>query len=394
MMRARRPSGRLLALLFLAITLSGCQSFKELVTREKSNAAAPRELKPFKQKVEVETLWTKRIGKGTDEHYLKLAPAVIDDLLFAADRYGRLTASNLDDGNKVWEIEDDGVQYTGGPGGGDGMVLVGTGDGRVIARESASGKLRWVAKLTSEVLAAPRASGGVTVVRTGDGKLFGLDSANGKQLWVFDRTVPTLTLRGIGAPVIDEDLVLAGFDNGRLVAVNLRTGKLAWDSALAVPSGRSDLERMVDVDAEPVVVGTTVFVASFQGGVAALSVVDGQLIWSREISSYDELSVGDGRVYVTDETSALWALDAETGASLWKQEKLTNRLVNGPRFFGGFVVVGDYDGWLHWIDAATGKFAYREQIDDEVRIIAQAIPAGDRLLCYSSEGHLVAMRPR
>lgn len=383
----------MIVILALCVCLGGCTKVKELVGQETSNAATPTELTEFEPSIDVETLWSKRIGKGADEHYLKLTPVIINDLLFVADRHGHLAATAADSGKVVWEIEDESVQYTGGPGGGDGLVLIGTGDGRVIAREADSGKLRWVAKVSSEVLAAPRASNGVTVVRTGDGKLFGLNSQTGAESWVYDRTVPTLTLRGIGAPVIDGDIVLAGFDNGRFAAINLTTGKLVWDTALAVPSGRSDLERMVDVDAEPVIVDGTVYVASFQGGVAAIAVSDGQILWTRDISSYDEITVGDGRVYVTDEEGKVWALNRETGASLWKQDGLTNRFVTGPTYIDKHIVVGDFAGYVHWLNAENGEFEYRTQID-EMRIIAPPINAGGQLLTYNAEGFLVSMRPK
>ncbi|MGR8919355.1 MAG: outer membrane protein assembly factor BamB [Gammaproteobacteria bacterium] len=384
------------ALVFgLVVALTGCGGMNavgDFLKGETSNAIAPTELdEDFEATRKVEEVWSKRIGKGAEELYLKLTPAVIGDFLFVADRYGNLAATDLETGTVTWKIRDKNVNYTSGPGGGDGMVLIGTGDGRVIAREAATGKLRWVAKVSSEVLAAPRAADGVSVVRTGDGNLFGLNSQTGAEIWNYDRSVPSLTLRGNAAPVIDDDLVLAGFDNGRLVALDLKTGQPRWDSPLAIPSGRSDLERMVDVDAEPVVVGATVYVASFHGGVSAMSIIDGQIEWTREISSYAEISVGDGRVYVTDESGSVWALDRETGASVWKQDGLRHRFVTAPVFHRGAVIVGDFEGYVHWLDADTGEFTFRERIDKN-RIIAPAIGAGGLLLSYSSGGRLVAMR--
>ena len=378
--------------------ISGCSSMKAakdtvlgIITKETSNAVAPTELQEFEPQISVDDLWSKRIGKGADEHYLKLTPTVLGQHLFVADRYGKLAATDLESGEVIWEVRDKNLQYTGGPGAGDGLVLIGTGDARVIAREADTGKLRWVAKVSSEVLSAPRGADGVVVVRTADGKLYGLNAQSGAQIWIYDRTVPTLTLRGNAPPVIDDDVVLAGFDNGRLLALQLRTGKLLWESRLAIPRGRSDLERMVDVDGEPIVVGSTVYAASFQGGVAAISMLDGQIEWTRDISSYAELSVGDERVYITDEYGTIWALDRHTGSSIWKQEGLSHRLVSGPSYFNGYIVVGDFEGYMHWLDAANGDFALRVKIDKE-RIIAPAINAGNVLLSYSAKGRLKAMR--
>ncbi len=346
----------------------------------------------FKPSINVTEVWSKRIGKGTDELYLKLAPAIIDGFLFVADHSGQLAATELATGKVTWDIRDKNVRYTGGPGGGDGMVLIGTGDARVIARDSATGKIKWVAKVASEVLAPPRAGNGVTIARTGDGKVYGLNSETGASIWIYDLSVPTLTLRGNSAPVIDEDLVIVGFDNGRLAALELATGKPRWDSPLAIASGRSDLERMVDVDSDPVVQGATVYVASLHGQVAALSVLDGRIDWTREISSYADVALGGGRVYVTDEDGAIWALDRESGSSLWKQDGLKRRYATAPTFFRDYVVVGDFEGYVHWLDAETGDIVFRMQIDDQ-RILAPPIDGGEVLLAYCSTGRVVAMRP-
>ncbi len=383
---------RAIMLATLVAVLASCQSTKELLFRESSNAIKPNDLEEFEARMQVEKLWSDRIGKGSDKQYLKLTPAVFGERLLVADRYGHLVATTLSTGKQEWEIHDKDVQYTGGPGGGDGLLLMGTGDGRVIAREADTGKVRWVAKVSSEVLAAPTAGNGVTVARTGDGRLYGLNSATGAEMWVYERTVPILTLRGVAPPVIDADLAMAGFDNGRFAAISLKSGKMVWESPLAVPTGRSDLERMVDVDASPVVVGTMAYVSSFQGAVAALSIADGKILWTREVSSYEELSVGDERVYVTDDKGLIWALEAKTGKSLWKQEALANRFVTAPIFFQGHVVVADFEGYVHWLDAATGEFEYRERVTKD-RIIAPAINAGSILLIYSTTGQLVAMRP-
>ena len=389
----------LLFAVLLPLVLGGCgtldsvgQSIGGFVKNEASNAIDPTEIdEEFENSLAVAEKWSKRIGKGAEELYLKLTPAVIGKFLYVADRYGNLAATSLEDGQEVWEIHDKNVHYTSGPGGGDGMVLVGTGDARVIARDALTGKLRWVAKVSSEVLSAPQSQDGVTVVRTGDGKLYGLNSETGVEVWNYDRTVPSLTLRGNAPPVIDGDVVLAGFDNGRLVALELKTGKPMWDNPLAIPRGRSDLERMVDVDAEPVVVGATVFVASFHGGVSAMSLLDGRIEWTREISSYAGVRAGSGKVFVTDEDGSVWALSQQDGASVWKQDGFKYRFVTAPIFHRGFVVIGDFEGYVHWLDAETGKPVFRTQIDRD-RIISPALSSGELLLSYSSSGRLVAMR--
>ncbi len=388
------------SVLVLLLALSGCEtmssagrSVTNLFGDDDIAADSPTVLsEDFESTLKVQEVWSKRIGKGAEKLYLKLRPLVIGRMLYVADAEGRLAATDLETGKISWEVHDKDVKYTGGPGGGDGLVLVGTGDARVIARESDSGRLRWVARVTSEVLSAPEAAEGVTVVRSGDGKVVGLDSETGAQLWSFDLSVPALTLRGNSAPVIVGDLVVVGFDNGRLAALELKTGRPRWDNPLAIPSGRSDLERMVDVDSDPVVFGPTAYVSSFHARIGAVTVENGQLEWTRDISSYRKVSVGDERVYVTDEEGTIWALERGSGNSLWKQDGLRYRFVTAPTFFAGYVIVGDFEGYVHWLDASTGRLVARTQIDDE-RIIAAPLDASDLVLNFSSSGRLVAMRP-
>ena len=345
----------------------------------------------YKSKISVEEIWSKRIGKGAENLYLKLTPSVIGGLLFVADQYGKLVATDISSGEPVWQIHDKNVNYTSGAGGGDGMVFIGTGDGRVIARDAQTGNLKWVAKVSSEILSAPTAFNQITVVRTGDGNIYGLDSATGKEIWNYDRTVPSLTLRGNAPPVISGDRVFAGFDNGRLVALDLKSGQSLWDSPLAIPSGRSDLDRMVDVDSAPIVQKNTIFVASFHGGVSAISGTDGRILWTREISSYAGISVGGRYVYVTDEEGSIWALNAETGASVWKKDELKERYPTAPAYYNGYVVVCDSEGYALWMNAQTGEFVYKSRLDKS-RIIARSLRAADSLISYSSNGRVVATR--
>lgn len=345
----------------------------------------------YKSKITVEEIWSKRIGKGAENLYLKLTPSVIGGHLFVADQYGKLIATDISSGKPIWQIHDKNVNYTSGAGGGDGLVLIGTGDGRVIARDVQTGNLKWVAKVSSEILSAPTAFNQITVVRTGDGNIFGLDSATGKEIWNYDRTVPSLTLRGNAPPVISGDRVFAGFDNGRLVALDLKSGQSLWDSPLAIPSGRSDLDRMVDVDSAPIVQKNTIFVASFHGGVSAISSIDGRILWTREISSYAGISVGGRYVYVTDEEGSVWALNAETGASVWKKDELKERYPTAPAYFNGYVVVCDSEGYALWMNAQTGEFVYKSRLDKS-RIIARSLRVADSLISYSSNGRVVAMR--
>ncbi|HJP34431.1 MAG: outer membrane protein assembly factor BamB [Gammaproteobacteria bacterium] len=367
-------------------------SVSDLVAGEQDNSIPPTELIKFEPTIDVQKIWSGRFGKGVDNLFIQLIPAPYKEAIYTADRDGRMIALSAATGEELWTERGKKLRISGGPGAGDGLVFAGTSDAEVVARDAESGEEKWIVQVSSEVLAPPRAAGGTVVVRTGDGKLFGLDSETGKRKWVYDRTIPVLTLRGTSAPVIYGGIVIAGFDNGRLVALDLATGKQEWETRLAVPTGRSDLERMVDVDAEPTIADDTAYVASFQANVAAVSIVNGQLEWTRKISSYSNLAVDESRVYVTDELGNVWALDRDTGTSIWKQEGLKARRVTGPAVVGDYVVVGDFEGYLHWIDRETGDFVHRLRLDDE-RILVPCRRIDDILLAFSSSGVLAAFRP-
>jgi outer membrane protein assembly factor BamB len=394
---------KVIGVLLIACVLTSCgdynftkfkdsQSLSSFINRESAEIEDSGVLSDsYRSKISVEEIWSKRIGKGAENLYLKLTPAVIGGYLFVADQYGKLIATDISTGEPVWQIHDKNVNYTSGAGGGDGMVLIGTGDGRVIARDVQTGNLKWVAKVSSEILSAPTAFNQITVVRTGDGNIFGLDSGTGKEIWNYDRTVPSLTLRGNAPPVIGGDRVFAGFDNGRFVALDLKSGQSLWDSPLAIPSGRSDLDRMVDVDSAPIVQKNTIFVASFHGGVSAISSIDGRILWTREISSYAGIALGGRYVYVTDDEGSIWALNAETGASVWKKDELKERYPTAPAYYNGYVVVCDSEGYTLWMNAQTGEFVYKSRLDKS-RIIARSLRAADSLISYSSNGRVVAMR--
>lgn len=387
---------RLVATAIALCGLCACAGMKDtvsnLIAKETDNSIPPAELVDFEPGIKVERLWSDRYGKGVDNLFIQLIPAPYEDRIFTADRDGRVIALDSESGDEIWSERDKDLRISGGPGVGDGNVYVGTSDAEVVAYDAESGERKWLSMVSSEVLAPPRSAGGTVVVRTGDGKLFGLFAESGKRKWVYDRSIPVLTLRGTGAPVIYAGSVIAGFDNGRLVALDLATGKQQWETQLAVSSGRSDLERMVDVDAEPTILDDTAYVATFQASVAAVSLISGQLEWSREISSYSNVAVDYDRVYVTDALGYVWGLDRITGASIWKQQALKARQVSGPTVIGDYVVIGDLEGYLHWLDRETGDFVYRTRLDD-TRILVPAKAVDDVLIAFSSSGVLAAYRP-
>ena len=374
----------------LLIPLCGCGVPKKVsdFMGKEENIEPPTPLVEFTESANIIEIWSRNTGKGTDKTYLKLIPAVSQDRIYTADTRGLVNAINAENGKTIWGMDTD-THITGGPGVGESLVLVGTGEGEVLALSSTSGEEIWRTTVSSEILSTPRETDTIVIVRTIDGKLFALDKNDGKRLWVYDRTVPALTLRGTSSPVIAGNIVIAGFDGGRIAAMELQTGKLIWETKIAVSSGRSELERMVDIDAEPLVLDGIVYVATFQGKIAAVSLDGGRVLWTRDISSYAGISADDAYLYVTDDESHVWALERLSGTSVWKQEKLQGRAVTGPASIGNYVVVGDLEGNLHWIDKITGQFAARKQVASN-KIITPPIVADQVLYAYTSGGTLGA----
>ena len=359
----------------------------------------PAPLTEFTQRLKVIELWSEGTGGGTDERYLKLAPIAANQRLYTADFDGEVLALDATNGSKIWSesvaeksgfwSRDNGTRVTGGPGYGENTILLGTNKGNVLALAADTGKELWNTTVSSEVLSAPHRAAGTVVVRTIDGKLFGLDAENGRRLWVYERSVPTLTLRGTSAPVIYNNFVIAGFDEGRLIAVELRTGKLIWEVRITTARGSSELDRMVDIDSDPVVIDGVIYVATYQGHMAAVQLENGRVIWNRDLSSYAGFSVDNNNVYVTDDNSHVLAFDRFSGTPLWEQKKLHARRITAPAVIGKYLVVGDYAGYLHWMSKDTGNFVARNLVSKDP-IIATPLVVGKFIYAFCSNGELAA----
>lgn len=348
---------RALALLAVVLSLAGCGGGSSLLAVD-----PPAELGDFEPAFEVEALWARQLGKGVDKHFIKLTPLVERERLFAANHKGRVEAYALPSGERLWRTEIE-AAISGGPGDGGELILVG-GDAEVIALNKSDGQIRWRVAVSSEVLSAPAYGSGVVVVRTVDGAMYGLDAGDGHRLWRYSQEVPLLSLRGVGEPQIVSGIVVAGFANGRLVALTLQDGRVIWELALSVPRGRTELERMVDVDATLSVREGVVYAAGYQGRVAALTLDGGRLLWTREFSSYSGSAVAGRDLYVTDAAGNLWALARSNGGTLWKQNALHGRRLSAPAVQGGAVVVADYEGYVHWLSRDDGHLLARARVED------------------------------
>jgi outer membrane protein assembly factor BamB len=365
----------------VAGTLAGCSS--------KGKVREPAKLVPIENPaVTPHNAWTASTG-GNDKLFTELAPSLQVDAIYAADVGGRVYAFNTDSGKRLWETKTK-ARVAGGPGVSGDLVVVGTLEGEIIALKRTDGTEVWRAQLSSEALATPVGDGNVIVARSVDGRVFGLAASNGARLWTFDRTVPELVLRGMSQPLIIGPVVIIGMENGRMVSLNLADGQVRWEQPISVPSGRTVLDRLVDIDGGMVLGEECLYVASFGGEVVCIDPTSGQVGWRRGVKSFNSLEAGGDKVFVSDESGVIWGLDAKSGAAAWKQEGLLYRHSSPPAYFGGYVVVGDFEGYLHWMDPSSGKIVARSRIGSSP-IVAKPVASENLLYVQNADGRLAAI---
>jgi len=380
---------KLYAVLLFSLMLNGCSWITDYLGGDE-NVEPPKELVEIKNAIPLEKIWSQSTGVGSGDQLLRLTPAVNNNLVFVATRDGHLSAYNLEDGEQIWDVETK-QQITAGPGVGSGYVLAGTRNAEVIAHQAIDGKPLWTMKLTSEVLSVPEISKDIAIIRTSDGRVTALNLEDGSKIWDFQKTEPSLTLRGTSKPVIANGSVISGFDNGQLFSVSLTDGHQLWQHSVAIPRGRTELERIVDLDADPVVADGVVYAAAFQANVAAISLGQGQLIWKRELSSYTGLSIMGPQLYVTDASSQIWALHVSNGASLWRQDQLQYRFLTAPVTHDQYVVVGDFEGYLHWLKQDDGTIVARMRADTK-GFSVNPVVSNDILISLGKGGELTAFK--
>lgn len=389
--RATRPStlpGRrmwvqILVAVLVASLVGGCGWFGGGKKKDKGpDPLEARKLEKFSPEVNVKRLWRTSVGDGLGKKYLRIHPSVIADRVVVADGYGVVQAHDRFSGKRVWRTRigepkgqggfwnwltfwnrRDASFVSGGVGVGNGMVLLGTTRGDVIALAPSDGSEVWRLNIGSEVLSPPVTGDDLVFVQTIDGRLLAIEEDGSGIRWSFDNQVPVLTLRGTSRPVFSDDVVYAGFANGKLVAVKADNGEPIWEQRVMLPQGRSELERMVDVDAAPLVVGPTVYGVSFQGRLRAFRRADGTPFWEKESSSYVDMARGYEQLYVVDEDSHIVAVDESTADIAWSQESLHRRGLNAPVAFSNYLVVGDEDGYLHVFAQSDGRLLGRKKLD-------------------------------
>lgn len=355
---------------------------------DKDNTPPPNKLVNFTPEAIVNRIWSVNTGSGVGKDYLKLPATMNQPWLFTTHKNGVVTANEKTSGHRVWEVNTR-SELTTGATVDQNALFIGTRDGELLALDQANGRTLWRAKVATEILATPAAKHGIVIAKTINGRISALDETTGHVLWNYQQTEPALILRGSSAPQISDNIVVAGFANGNLAKLTLRNGSLLWSQVIAYPEGSFAIQRMIDIDADPIIYDNHVYVATYQGRIAALDLSNGHPIWVHDLSSYSGITADHEHVYVSDAKSHIWAIDNATGSVAWRQTDLEARNITGPVNMGRYLVVGDAEGYLHWLSKRDGHFIARTKVDGS-GILATPVIENNALYVVSRNGRLSA----
>lgn len=383
-MSLRALRSAVLAATVLVVT-SGCSVFGD-----KEEANAPMELVEFEQRVAVQRVWETDAGEGIGRGAQNLKPFYVDGEFWIGDHEGRISVIDAEDGDVIRSFDTE-LDLASGPTVYGDRVLVGTVNGQAALIDRATGAIEWRVQLSSEVLAAPVFGDGIVIARCIDGRVFGLDVETGRREWIYDRSVPLLTLRGNSDPLVRAGQVFIGYDDGTVAAIRIRDGALLWEQRVSIPEGRSELERLSDIDGPLAVVGGDLYAVTQHGRMASLAIESGRIQWVKDIASASGLSVFRTQLASSASDNVVWMVDRQSGATVWQNERLLRRGLTRPVFQGGFVVVADKEGYLHWLDADTGEFAARIRTSKEPPAAPPQV-IGNTVYVLNRDGRLSAWR--
>jgi outer membrane protein assembly factor BamB len=369
---------RYLAALLLLVIVTGCSSDKVELK--------PAPLVNFKSTAKFDVRWKHSLGKtGINV----LLPAVTSESVIATSGKGDIQCFDPDSGKSRWRIKNSFV-ISGGIGAGGGAVFVGGEKGDVAAYEEATGKLLWKNKVSSEVLSAPKLADGVVVVRTEDGRIAGLDAKDGKRLWLYERATPALVARGYAGVSIRNGIIYAGFAAGKLSAIGLHNGVIVWESSVSQPHGNTELERISDIISLPIVDDSQVCATAFQGRLGCFDAEQGGALWSRDISSDKGLTMSRKYLFLTDTVGNVLGLDKLSGSSYWKNDQLSLRQITAPLALDNYLLVADFEGYVHALNRDDGSFVARMGTDGSA-IRSAPVAAGDGFVVLTNNGSLYSV---
>lgn len=355
-----------------------------------SNLEPPAPLVKFTPKLKVQRLWHDSVGSADAILRFGITPASDGKNVYAAAHDGEISAFALKDGSKRWKVSSK-LPVSAGPGVGEGMVVVGASDGTVLALNAANGSKLWQTDVNGEILASPAVDQATVVVSTTDGRTIALSAAAGQKIWNISRDVSNFLLRGACPPVIVGGMLLEGLDNGQLLALNLTDGSQRWLATISTPTGSNELSRLADLNGVLAVDNDNIYAVTYQGRIADVARDTGQILWSREMSSYNGVSEDDTHVYATDIHSAVWALDKTTGVPVWTQPAMRARDLTMPVPYLGTVVVGDLKGYLHFLSKSDGSIVARTSLGSDP-ILAAPIVVDGLLVVLTTGGDLAAYK--
>ena len=374
----------------LSVTLlSGCSLFsgEEDVVKMSPLPTVENQFTPS-------TAWDVSVGSGIGDFYSNLHPAYADSVVYAADRKGTVKALNADDGKEVWSVnlaEKDGwfsrkpALLSGGLTVAGGHVYVGSEKAQVYALDAGDGAVVWKTTAAGEVLSRPTVSDGLVLVHTSNGQLQALDENSGVVKWTVNLDMPALSLRGESAPAVAYGAAIVGGDNGRVSAVLMQQGQMIWQQRISQATGSTEIDRLSDVDTTPVIVNGVVYALAYNGNLTALDLRSGQIMWKRELGSVNDFIVDGNRIYLVDQNDRVLALTTDGGVTLWTQSDLLHRLLTSPALYNGNLVVGDSEGYLHWLNVEDGRFVAQQKVDSS-GFLTEPVSADGKLLIQAKDG--------
>jgi outer membrane protein assembly factor BamB len=380
------------ATLLLGVSLGGCSTVKGMFSSKKADdqPLKPAELTEITPTATVTKLWSASAGKGEGRVGARQGPGIADGHVYAAAIKGGVSAFDLQTGAALWHFDSD-LSLSGGPGAGDGLVVVGGLEGDVVALDATTGAQKWTAKVSNEVIAAPAIGQGMVFVRSNDGRITAFDAASGERRWFWTHDLPTLTVRGNDGPTLGPGYLFVGNDDGTMTALAIADGRPLWEQTVAAAEGRTDLDRMADVDGTPVLDGATLYASSYKKQTVAIEGPTGRPTWSRDNGGQGRVGVSADRVVVADPAGTVWGLDKASGGVMWQQPALARRNLTGVAIQGDYAVVADFDGYVHWLNLSDGALAARVRAGgDAVR--AAPVVADGVLVVQTIDGDLSAYR--
>ncbi|MGR4049601.1 outer membrane protein assembly factor BamB [Kosakonia cowanii] len=379
----------------LSVTLlSGCSLFnsEEDVVKMSPLPVVENQFTPT-------TSWSTSVGNGIGKYYSTLHPAFADGVVYAADRHGVVKALSIDDGREIWSVnlaEKDGwfssraALLSGGVTVSGGKVYIGTEQAQVYALNSSDGSVAWKTGVVGEALSRPVVSDGLVLIHTSNGQLQALNEADGAVKWTVNLDMPSLSLRGESAPTTAFGAAIVGGDNGRVSAVLMQQGQLIWQQRISQANGPTEIDRLSDVDTTPVVVNGVVYALAYNGNMTALDLRSGQIMWKRDLGSVSDFVIDGNRIYIIDQNDRVLALSTDGGVTLWTQSDLLHRNLTSPALYNGYIVTGDSEGYLHWINVEDGRFVAQQKVDSS-GFLTEPVVAGGKLLIQAKDGTLYAL---